>query len=460
MSRGGGSSSQTVINTPAPQSEAEKEADRLRLIEMQRQNALAEALLPNQLALIKQQGQLIQYQIDNQGKMDEYNAQQLKLAQLQVEQQIRDAAMQEQLAPMQLSFLQNQNQLSIEQLASLRETTAWQREQNGFIREQMLDQQKRLKARNDAYSPEEEAKAAAEEARRAARMGALSEEAAQIQLDALKRNGAPTDEQAAFLNQAYDAAQKTGESDISRYLQQTLRTINEEVAQAQGLRPGDSPTLRLSERAGEEAARAQGDLATDIAGKRAGAMVNAGMGLQQLQTAGAANLQQLSGVQAQGYQQVLAAQAANNRNQAFNMPGSVSFAMPQTSGGANLSFMNPAGQVNTNPNVLGLNVGISNQGSTQSSTGRTSKWGFDLGDMGKVAQGVGSMMAMFSDSRLKEAVVPVGKTPGGANLYSYRYKGDKQVRVGVMAQEVKRLFPDAVVETPSGFLAVDYSKVK
>ncbi len=288
-------------------------------------------------------------------------------------------------------------------------------------------------------------------------MGALSEEAANIQLEALKRNGKPTDEQAAFLNQAYDAAQKTGESDISRYLQETLRTITEQTANASGMRATDTPILRLSERAGEEAARAQGDLATDIAGKKAAAMVSAGMGLQQLQGAGAANLQQLAGSQAQAYNQVLAAQATQNRNTAFNMPSPVGFAMPQ-SGASNLSFMNPAGQVQLNPNSLGLQVGISHQGGTQTTNGRTSNWGVNLADAGKFASGVGSMIAL-SDARTKDSITPIGKTAGGANLYSYHYKGEKQMRVGVMAQEVKRLFPDAVVETPSGFLAVDYAKV-
>lgn len=459
MSRGGGSSSTTVVNTPAPRSQEEVLADQLRLKEMQRQNDLAEALLPNQRALIDQQRALIEYQMANQGKINDYQDSQLKLANLQIQGAIRDAAMQEQLAPMQLQFLQSQNALALQQIESSSKTMAFNDENNKYLLEQARDAHNRLVARQKAYSPEEEATAAAEEARRATRMGALSEEAANIQLEALKRNGKPTDEQAAFLNQAYDAAQKTGESDISRYLQETLRTITEQTANASGMRATDTPILRLSERAGEEAARAQGDLATDIAGKKAAAMVSAGMGLQQLQGAGAANLQSLAGTQAQAYNQVLSAQAAANRATAFSMPQSVGFAMPQQGGNANLSFMNPAGQVQLNPNSLGLQVGISHQGGTQQTNGRTSQWGVNFGDVAKAAAGVGQMIAM-SDSRLKESIVPMGKTAGGATLHSYRYRGDNQVRVGVMAQEVRRIFPEAVVETPSGFLAVDYSKVK
>ncbi len=273
----GGQTNTTVVNTPAPRSPEEIEADRLRLEEMRRQNTIAEALLPNQQALIAQQGKLIQYQLDHQGDLDALNTQQLKLAQLQIDQSIRDAAMQEQLAPMQLAFLQNQNALALKQIQSMSDTMDFNNENNKYILEQNRDAAARLAARAKAYSPEEEAAAAAEEARRQSRMGAISEQAAQLQLDALKRNGAPTDEQAAFLNSAYDSAQARGESDITDYLQKTLRQINEETAQASGMRPGDTPTLRLSERAGEEAARAHGNLTESIAGGRAKAMVDAGI---------------------------------------------------------------------------------------------------------------------------------------------------------------------------------------
>ena len=63
---------------------------------------------------------------------------------------------------------------------------------------------------------------------------------------------------------------------------------------------------------------------------------------------------------------------------------------------------------------------------------------------------------IFSDARLKEDIAPVGKTFDGQNLYSYRYKGDPTPHVGLMAQEVEQLKPDAVIEHPSGFKMVNY----
>lgn len=68
-----------------------------------------------------------------------------------------------------------------------------------------------------------------------------------------------------------------------------------------------------------------------------------------------------------------------------------------------------------------------------------------------------SAAAMFSDERLKEDIEPVGELYDGTNVYRYRYKGDSVPRIGVMAQEVEKTRPDAVVEI-GGYKAVDYGK--
>jgi hypothetical protein len=68
-------------------------------------------------------------------------------------------------------------------------------------------------------------------------------------------------------------------------------------------------------------------------------------------------------------------------------------------------------------------------------------------------------MFSFSDERLKEDIKRVGETDDGTPIYTYRYKGDPQVHMGVMAQEVEKTAPGAVVEHPSGFKMVDYSRV-
>lgn len=64
----------------------------------------------------------------------------------------------------------------------------------------------------------------------------------------------------------------------------------------------------------------------------------------------------------------------------------------------------------------------------------------------------------FSDERLKDNIKKVGKTTDGLGLYSYTYKGDDTPQIGLMAQEVEKKKPNAVVDTPSGYKAVDYDK--
>jgi hypothetical protein len=61
----------------------------------------------------------------------------------------------------------------------------------------------------------------------------------------------------------------------------------------------------------------------------------------------------------------------------------------------------------------------------------------------------------WSDSRLKEDIRLVGKSPTGINIYSFKYKQSAGTYEGVMAQEV----PWARQMTDTGFYMVDYSKV-
>ncbi len=68
-------------------------------------------------------------------------------------------------------------------------------------------------------------------------------------------------------------------------------------------------------------------------------------------------------------------------------------------------------------------------------------------------------MFAFSDSRLKEDITEVGLLPSGVRVVHYRYRGRSRRFYGVIAQEVARIIPEAVVLHPSGFLMVDYSKV-
>lgn len=79
---------------------------------------------------------------------------------------------------------------------------------------------------------------------------------------------------------------------------------------------------------------------------------------------------------------------------------------------------------------------------------------------GQIASGAGqaaaSYAAVASDFRLKENIKPVGKLDNGLTVYVFNYKGQNIPQLGLIAQEVKEVRPEAVVEMDNGYLAVRY----
>ena len=83
----------------------------------------------------------------------------------------------------------------------------------------------------------------------------------------------------------------------------------------------------------------------------------------------------------------------------------------------------------------------------------------------QIGQGVSTLASLaylFSDKRMKENIdrmdsplSQIGKLSG----YNYNYKGDDQRTGGVMAQDVRRVMPDAVAQGDNGMMAVNYPKV-
>ncbi len=84
--------------------------------------------------------------------------------------------------------------------------------------------------------------------------------------------------------------------------------------------------------------------------------------------------------------------------------------------------------------------------------------------LGSILGGVGGLalgISKFSDRRLKDNIVLVGKDEAtGLNLYEFNYKSQPSLRFrGVMADEVEAFMPSAVVRNEDGFMAVDYSQI-
>ncbi len=64
-----------------------------------------------------------------------------------------------------------------------------------------------------------------------------------------------------------------------------------------------------------------------------------------------------------------------------------------------------------------------------------------------------------SDIRLKHDIVLLGRRDNGIGIYRFSYNGSHKIYVGVLAQEVMGIRPDAAVVGPDGYLRVNYEKL-
>jgi Chaperone of endosialidase len=64
-----------------------------------------------------------------------------------------------------------------------------------------------------------------------------------------------------------------------------------------------------------------------------------------------------------------------------------------------------------------------------------------------------------SDIRLKHDIVLLGRLENGLGLYRFSYNGGSKVYVGVLAQEVQQVTPQAVARGTDGHLRVFYEKL-
>ena len=92
-----------------------------------------------------------------------------------------------------------------------------------------------------------------------------------------------------------------------------------------------------------------------------------------------------------------------------------------------------------------MQSGAMNRAATMGMLGSAIQGGIQAGGMIGAAQ---FAPAMFSDKRMKKDIKPLGKAGSvlGLTAYEYKYKGDDKKRVGFMAQDVKRVLPEAVTE--------------
>ncbi len=233
-------------------------------------------------------------------------------------------------------------------------------------------------------------------------------------------------------NDAYNALTARSTQDLDRQKQQQITQLAN-----QGIAPGSEAynnALLPIERAYTDAS----NQATINAGNVAGQNINQA---QQLRN-----------------------QYTGEQTQLYNQPLNTYAALTGVSGGVQNPNYAPASQGQVAPTDVSGNAynsynGQLQQYNTQQSQQNALMGGlFGLGGsaLGTAARSSIPMLA-GSDIRMKENIRHIGHTNDGQRLYSFNYIGDNRPQIGLMAQEVERTKPEAVVEI-GGMKYVDYGK--
>jgi len=113
----------------------------------------------------------------------------------------------------------------------------------------------------------------------------------------------------------------------------------------------------------------------------------------------------------------------------------------------------PMNALNQYMSMITGNYGSTSSGGSSTTSTIPNNSGMQLlGTLGAAA------ISAFSDIHVKENIVPEGTTWKGLSVYQYNYIGDSTKRRGVMAQQVERMYPDAVT-TINGIKAVNYGAI-
>ena len=154
-------------------------------------------------------------------------------------------------------------------------------------------------------------------------------------------------------------------------------------------------------------------------------------------------------------------QAFNQEMTKYNMPLNTLSALRSGSQVQNPTFVNAPQQATTSgadilgATQMGYNAQMGNFNAQQAA-----QQGFNSGLMG--LGGTLGAAAIMSDIRTKEHIKQVGFLPNGLSVYEYEYKPEWKDKaghgkfIGVMAQEVEMVQPQAVITRPDGYKMVNY----
>lgn len=103
-----------------------------------------------------------------------------------------------------------------------------------------------------------------------------------------------------------------------------------------------------------------------------------------------------------------------------------------------------------------ITAGMGSAGSYGTQSGTTTQNNGGLGALGGILSLVSKIP--FSDRRLKHSIKRTG-TENGFPIYEYSYRGSLERWRGVMAQDILKARPDAIVHDVSGYYRVNYEKL-
>ena len=325
-------------------------------------------------------------------------------------------------------------ELSKRQLENIEQLQPFQKELIELSLADMRRQGAASSALDSAVTPEDQAAFAKEEFDRARKLGPVQDQILEQQLANMR--GELTPGQQTAVNAQIEA----GYGDIDRATGEGIGLIADEIANSRGLRLTDTPILREATLLSERGLAEKSSLAKNV---RASALtqmpqIASGIGLGQQNLAS----------QTQAFQAELRNRAAMNRMALTGNTMSSGIGLASAGGGAG-------------PAALSALAG--NRSGTTNSAGRGFNPGQYLSGWGNFMQGAGSLMgggAAASDRRLKEDIVKIGALPSGIPVYRFRYLGTEDEQVGVMADEVLKVIPEAVSKDADGYYVVDYRMVR
>jgi len=143
------------------------------------------------------------------------------------------------------------------------------------------------------------------------------------------------------------------------------------------------------------------------------------------------------------------------QQQAYNQmqPINVINALRTGSQVSNPNFVNTPQQANTaGPDLLGAAQAQYQGQLAQTNANNAASGGFMGGLMGLG----GAAITKYSDRRLKTNIKKIGEMANGLALYAYDYIWGEH-DIGVMADEVEKVMPKAVITMQNGFKAVNYT---